>query len=313
MAKAIDQTKDGLTIGHGGFGEHGQGVGSAAQMSHDEDPINTRAIGNIAVRFLGVDTPEVSFTLPGSKAFTGIGSSEWADFLKDPFAAQYGPLSLDAALVADLKSRLGPEAGAAHAAAARKAREALLALVQADQGATSNADFRFFLAFASEVTDRYGRLLAYINLDQPGVPKAQRLETYNERQLKAGMAFPYFIWPNVNPFRKQASLVASVPASADAPAVQHEAALKSARDAVRAARTGHRGIFSGPALVEPFELRYLAGRRAPDRWVIDLGSTGAKAKTLFPPQTYFRIPTEDRLWVPEEYVPLFVEKGWKRE
>jgi hypothetical protein len=46
----------------------------------------------------------------------------------------------------------------------------------------------------------------------------------------------------------------------------------------------------------------------PERWVVDLGSTGAKAKTLFRPQTYFRIPTEDRLWIPEEYVPLFVEK-----
>jgi hypothetical protein len=30
------------------------------------------------------------------------------------------------------------------------------------------------------------------------------------------MAFPYFIWPNVNPFRRQASIVASVPVSADA-------------------------------------------------------------------------------------------------
>jgi hypothetical protein len=39
---------------------------------------------------------------------------------------------------------------------------------------------------------------------------------------------------------------------------------------------------------------------------------GAKAKTLFRPQTYFRIPTEDRLWIPEEYVALFVEKGWRR-
>jgi hypothetical protein len=202
MAKAIEQTKDGLTIGHGGFGEHGKAVGSAAQSVHDGDTIVTRAIGNISVRFLGVDTPEVSFTLPGSKAFTGIGSPEWAAFLTDPFATRYGPLALDAGLVADLRTRLGPEAGAAHAAAAKKARDALLALVQADQGATSNADFRFFLAFASEVTDRYGRL-AYINLDQPGVPKAQRLETYNERELKAGMAFPYFIWPNVNPFRKQ--------------------------------------------------------------------------------------------------------------
>jgi hypothetical protein len=96
MAKAIEQTEDGLTVGHGGFGEHGQAVGSAAQAVHDGDTIVTRAIGNISVRFLGVDTPEVSFTLPGSTAFTGIGSPEWAAFLTDPFAAKYGALALDA-------------------------------------------------------------------------------------------------------------------------------------------------------------------------------------------------------------------------
>ena len=52
---------------------------------------------------------------------------------------------------------------------------------------------------------------------------------------------------------------------------------------VRAARTGKLGSFNGPALLEPFEHRYLAG-----------------------------IPTEDRLWVPEVYVSHFVEKGWKQ-
>lgn len=108
---------------------------------------------------------------------------------------------------------------------------ALMGFIEQDRGATPNADFRFFTAFAHEVMDRYGRLLGYINVDVPqGAP---RPESYNERQLKAGMAFPYFIWPNVNPFRKQGSVVAAVPPSADANAIQHESALKSARDAVQ--------------------------------------------------------------------------------
>jgi len=47
----------------------------------------------------------------------------------------------------------------------------------------------------------------------------------------------------------------------------------------------------------------------PDCWVIDLGSVGSTAKTLYRLQTYFPTPMEDRLRVPEEYVPLFVENG----
>jgi endonuclease YncB( thermonuclease family) len=312
VAKAIEQTKRGLTIGHVGFGEHGAGIGSTAQSVHDGDTVTVRAIGNASVRFLGIDTPEVSFQLPGSQAFTGIGSPDWAAFLTNPFDAKYGALALDEVLVTDLKKRLGPEAAAIHNIAAQQARASLIGFIETDRGATSKEDFRFFSAFAHEVMDRYGRLLGYINVDLPNTPKEQRPESYNERQLKAGMAFPYFIWPNVNPFRKQLAIVNSVPPSADAPVIQHESALKSARDAVRAARTGKLGIFTGPPLLEPFELRYLAGRRAPERWVIDLGAHGQWAKTILPPQTYFNIPTEDRLWVPEEYVPLFVEKGWKR-
>jgi hypothetical protein len=60
----------------------------------------------------------------------------------------------------------------------------------------------------------------------------------------------------------------------------------------------------------PFELRYLARRTAPERWVIDLGGND---DTLIPPQGYFQVANpEDRLFVPAEYVPLFVEAGWQR-
>jgi hypothetical protein len=34
---------------------------------------------------------------------------------------------------------------------------------------------------------------------------------------------------------------------------------------------------------------------------------------LVPPQFYFEVANpEDRLFVPAEYVPLFVERGWRR-
>jgi hypothetical protein len=60
----------------------------------------------------------------------------------------------------------------------------------------------------------------------------------------------------------------------------------------------------------PFELRFLSRQEPPDRWVVDLTSDGDE---LVPPQRYWTISNaEDRLFVPEEYVPLFVEKGWRR-
>jgi hypothetical protein len=63
----------------------------------------------------------------------------------------------------------------------------------------------------------------------------------------------------------------------------------------------------------PFELRALAQRRVPNRWVINLNEKPAAGKVnrLYHSQVYARIPLEDRLFVPERYVPLFVAKGWE--
>jgi hypothetical protein len=48
----------------------------------------------------------------------------------------------------------------------------------------------------------------------------------------------------------------------------------------------------------------------PDRWVIYLSDDGV---FLIPPQEYYTVSeAEDRLFIPEEYVPLFVEAGWRR-
>lgn len=60
----------------------------------------------------------------------------------------------------------------------------------------------------------------------------------------------------------------------------------------------------------PFELRFLARRTRPDRWVVDLS---ADDNRLHAPQSYVAIPNaEDRLFLPSEYLPLFVENGWRR-
>jgi hypothetical protein len=175
------------------------------------------------------------------------------------------------------------------------------------------AAFRFFLAFAGEVMDRYGRLLGYIQSDQPNTPAGQRLGSYNERLLRAGWVSPYFIWPNTNPWRKALAIVDAVPAPGTAAqAAAADTSLSAARAGVKNARHQQVGLYetAQPLRLQAFELRILSRRQPPDRWLIDLTST---SDTLIPPQSYPSVPLpEDRLFIPAEYVSLWVEKGWKR-
>ncbi|MDN5929694.1 MAG: hypothetical protein L0I24_01270 [Pseudonocardia sp.] len=46
MAKAIEQLRSGLVIGHALLGRHGQGRGSVAQQVHDGDTVTVEADGN---------------------------------------------------------------------------------------------------------------------------------------------------------------------------------------------------------------------------------------------------------------------------
>ncbi len=175
--------------------------------------------------------------------------------------------------------------------------------------------FRFFMAFAFEVMDGYGRLLGYLNREQPNANEpAPRPLTYNERLLKAGQAFPYFIWPNVNPFKKADSILQAVP-KPGTQRTEAEADITLSRTAefLATAREKHLGLFDAmqPMLLEPFELRLLSRRELPGRWVIDLSEND---DVLIRPENYHQIPhPEHRLFISAEYVPLFVEQGWKRQ
>jgi endonuclease YncB( thermonuclease family) len=296
MAKAIETTNYG-TIGHMGLGEHGQYIGSVKQQVHDGDTIIVRTLGNLSVRFLGIDTPEVSFMLPGENGFSS---------LKNASGLPPYPTGLKTYLTA----HLGPGCASNHAKLAEDAQRILEAEVGADLQAMAveKDTFEFYLRFAHEVMDGYGRLLCYINRYDD---TSNRPLTYNERVLEKGAALPYFIWPNVNPFRKQSQISAAVPAPGTANSIaQHETSLRQARELVKNNRAQKRGIFDANAglRLEPFELRFLAQKKLPSRWVIDLSTNG---KALFPPDRYYEIPyAEDRLYIPEEFVPLFVRKGW---
>jgi hypothetical protein len=281
----------------------------------DGDTIGVHIGGSGSVRFLGIDTPEKAFELPG-QGTRRLDSPEWEAYLTDPFLPQFGPFNLDPDLIAHLRTRIGPGGGTNHRHHGEKAEQALTALVQSDMNALGQnlTTFGYFLAFSFEVFDSFGRFLAFINRNQPNATNpSPRPLSYNERQLEAGVALPYFIWPNIDPFRT-ASLLDAVLAPGTANQVaQATPALSRARDFVRQARANGIGVFNpaNPLRFEAFEVRYLGRREIPTRAVIDLSRND---NVLLHPQSYFRIRNpEDRLFIPPAFVPLFVTRGWRLE
>ncbi len=317
--KTIETLPGHITVGHVGLGIFGESVGTVKRQVYDGDTITVRGLGNFGIRFLGIDTAEKKIPLPGEDSFTSLADPRWDAFLSDPFH-DGGPLSpspFSAGLTAYLRARTGPGVAANHRKFADAAEDLLEEFVQNDlhEMGVSKEDFAFYLRFAFEIMDGYGRLLAYINRDQPDadVPSPRPLP-YNVRMLKEAVASPYFIWPNINPWR----VYGSIPDAVFAPGTAKETAesdkkLDEARQAVKAARENQAGIFDAadPLRVEPFEVRYLSRCSVPGRYVIDLTKDD---DLLLHPENYYTIPfSEDRLFISAEHVPLFLEAGWQKQ
>ena len=304
-------------MGHVGLGMFGGRVGTVKRQTYDGDTVTVtvRALGNFGIRFLGIDTPEKKIPLPGEETFTSLSDPRWEMYLASLFSSDEPAYS--AGLTAHLKGLTGGGAASNHKRIADEAEDTLEELIQNDlaEMAVAREDFVFYLRFAFEIMDGYGRLLCFINRDQPdaGVP-SPRPKSYNDRMLEAGMASPYFIWPNINPWRTHGSITDAVfaPGTANDIAVS-DSKLREAREAVKRARAHEKGIFASPdpLRIEPFEIRYLSKRATPSRWIIDLSRNDG---ILIHPENYFTIPhAEDRLFVSAHHVPLFVEAGWRKQ
>jgi len=281
----------------------------------DGDTAGAQLDGTGAVRFLGIDSPEKSFEQPlgGDQSLNG---AKWKTYLTNPFANGFPEALLEPPLATHLQGRFDSGAAPNHHKHAVAAGDALKQLIQADATALGQTldQFRYFVSFSYEVFDTFGRFLAFLNRNQPNpaVP-GPRPMSYNERQLESGKALPYFIWPNINPFREADNVANAVPRPGTANDIAQSGDLKRARDLVKAARAAGLGVFEAadPLKFEAFEIRYLGRKEAPSRAVIDLSSNG---DVMLRPQSYFKIPNpEDRLFVPSEFVPLFAAKGWRLE
>lgn len=319
MAKAIRvDTVNNRTTGLATSALYRGKPATVAQQVHDGDTINVLPKGNVGVRLLGIDTPEVSFSLPGpALRFKSLEAPEWNEFLSTALSNRWGEFDrqVPTGLRDWLKFRLTDEAGTDHFQHASRATQTLRDLVTRDMEIMQQdpASFGYYMGFGFEVMDGYGRFLCTINRDQPKrSDPAPRPPTYNLRMLERGVAFPYFIWPNVSPWDRPDSVAKAViePGMANQLAEENRE-LKTARDFVRTARTKHLGIYDTmvPCALEPFELRFLSRRQLPSRYVMDLTSDSDE---LIRPEEYYSVPfPEDRLWIPAVYVPLFKEHGWK--
>jgi hypothetical protein len=295
--------------------DNGQPESLAAAIP-DGDTVGVHTEGSGSVRFLGIDTAEKSFELPGHGR-RRLDSDVWEEYLTDPFDPQFDGFDLDERLVEHLNGRIGAGAATNHRNHGENAEQALTNLIQADITALGQdtSTFGFFLAFAFDVFDSFGRFLAFINRNQPDANNpGPRPLSYNERMLEVGATLPYFIWPNVDPFRASESLPEAVlsPGTANDVA-QDTPALRRAREFVQQARAGGIGVFdaAAPLQFEAFEVRYLGRRQAPRRAVIDMSQN---SDVILQPQSYFTIPNpEDRLFIPSEFVPLFAARGWRLE
>jgi hypothetical protein len=305
--------------GHFKLGMWGAKRGTPAQVVHDGDTVGLNTALDFSSRFLGVDAPEISFTIRTRNTFVGIGHAKWTTFWT---SGEWKNLPIGCALMEHLEGRIGDgtRVAANHERLAKQAEAALTGLIKADIAASGKSldEFDFFLSFGYEFLDQYGRMLCYLNADRTNfaAPAQANPLSYNERLLASGAVVPYFIFPNLQPF------MAGAPFDAEsiAPAgfwrrVQGAGKLTAARRAVADARQGAKGVFAANGrglILLPYELRFIArfGSKGPDRFVIDLGNPGSN--TILRPESYFAIANvEDRLFVAKEFVPLFTLNGWQ--
>lgn len=308
-----------LKFGTAGFGFHGGKIGSVKQIVHDGDTVNVRLLYNLGVRFLGVDTPEISFQFPGTSSFLKLTDKRWDEYFKSGRWKENLNVGQDLYHYLSTIIGNGKNVASNHAEMAAEAEKSLAKIISSDlkKSKKSPKSFMFFMAFGNDFLDSYARLLCYLNSSIDNFKNQKDREevknlSYNERQLAAGWAVPYFIWPNIQPFLTiRAFAKENIIPKNFWSLIRKAHKLHQARKFVADARASNKGIFSStdPLKVMPFELRIIARKKSPDRFVIDLREEGNNL--LLRPDDYVKIPhQEDRLFIPCEYVPIFQMYGW---
>lgn len=313
-------SSSGFKYGSTNFANRSNRSASVSQITHDGDTVSVSTNANLGIRFLGIDSPEISFDFPGKRGFLGLNNPAWTEFFTGPELAKKLEKNCPA-LKAHLMSVIGDGTGIAenHYKYAEKARENLRREIEDDMKAANkmNEDFMFFQAYAYEFLDSYGRLLSYLRPHRDnfeGETPATSAIDYNIRQLAGGFATPYFIFPNVDPFLRISNPLDKKIISPTGfwKFMAKATKLTSARLAVKGARERQAVIYNptDPLRLLPMELRSIARGSKPNRYVIDLGQVGSNQ--LLDPELYFTIQNvEDRFYLPPMFVDYFVMAGWQ--
>ena len=312
-----------LIRGFGVLPPWGSGTATVKQAVHDGDTVGIMPDGHFGVRFLGIDTPEKTFLHPKIKsAYDGkwVSVEKFEKYLHNPFLPDYPNndefiKNLTDDLKNHLEAKLNHETAKNHKTHADDATKGLEKIIQEDYDAKTalTEDFKFFMAFSYEIMDGLGRFLCYLDYDKSRDERDDKI-TYNEKMLREGHAEPYFIWPNTNPFSKESSIKdAAFGPDEFYTKIENDKRFSDARNFVQTARKKKKGIFNktNKLTLSAFELRFLARRKPPSRYVIDLSK---KTDTILSPTKYHTIKhQEDRLFVNYEHLPLFAATGWKIE
>jgi hypothetical protein len=81
-SNALRTTNQGFIVGQAFLAE-GK---TPKQAIQDRDTVSISPNSFLNTRLLGIDTPEVSLSLPGERTFPSIGGDRWKAFLSDSFA-----------------------------------------------------------------------------------------------------------------------------------------------------------------------------------------------------------------------------------
>lgn len=245
----------------------------------------------LPVRMLGIDAPELHYS-GAQENNPGKFDEAMSTFLDEAGSA------LDAGLKAYLEPRLQNKASTRHILAGGAAHlhfetMSKTRLERFDKKGKPLTPRKLFIMVAEEVFDKNGRMLAYINAnytakERESIPAIKR-PTFNLQMMQEGHATSLLIYPNV-------------PADKD---------LKLVQTGIQAARLGKLGFWADEQTLLAYEFRWIVdtingNRQGPDRFCGDI-TTGQ----LYPPQQYYLVEPENRLFFYGEDVGEAYSMGFR--
>lgn len=249
----------------------------------------------LPIRMLGMDAPEYHYQ-GADQENPGKFDAAMRRFLAGAGSG------LEAGLRAYLEPRLRGKSCTRQIAAGRKALEhfEMLKHRRLAPGQRYNekrkTERRLYIMVAQEVFDKHGRMLAYINAsynqaERETIPPAER-PTFNLQMMQDGHAVSLLIYPNI-------------PKAPD---------LELVQKAVAEARTARKGFWRGgeSRVLLPYEFRWIVDtiqgeRNGPDRYCGDILSG-----QLYPPQAYYKVLPENRLFFRKEHLQEALKLGFKK-